>query len=51
MASWLNKRREIGWTAVVTMPDGLYGVSVLASQVANETGRKSSVAALLPAGN
>lgn len=33
MASWLNKRREIGWTAVVTMPDGLYGVSVLAPKL------------------
>lgn len=33
MASWLNKGREIGWTAVVVMPDGLYGVSVLAPKL------------------
>lgn len=36
MASWLNKRREIGWTAVVAMPDGLYGVSVVAPKLPAE---------------
>lgn len=33
MASWIRKSREIGWTAVVAAPDGLYGVSVIAPKL------------------
>lgn len=33
MAGWIHKSREIGWTAAVAAPDGLYGVSVLAPKL------------------